>query len=139
MKTLHVTCFLAGLILITACGSRNDVEQTYEGTLPAADGPGIRYTLTVRHQEHSGDGTFSLDMTYLEAENGKDATYTYTGRRYTQRGIPGDDNATVWQLVSEDGDDIFNFLVEDSLTITLLNMDFQKNDTELNYSLTLVE
>lgn len=139
MRTLHITAIIACLILISACGSRNEVVQKYEGLLPAADCPGIRYTLTVRHQEHSGDGTFSLDMTYLEAEDGKDATFTYTGRRYTQRGIPGDDNATVWQLVTDDGEDTFNFLVEDSLTITLLNRDFQKSDTGLNYSLTLTE
>ena len=54
-------------------------ERTYEGVLPAADTPGIRYTLTVRNREYSGDGTFVLAMTYLEAGNGKDETVTYTG------------------------------------------------------------
>ena len=33
---------------------------TYEGELPCADCPGIRYDLTIRSREHSGDGTFSL-------------------------------------------------------------------------------
>ena len=84
-------------------------ERTYEGVLPAADTPGIRYTLTVRNREYSGDGTFVLAMTYLEAENGKDETVTYTGRRFTQRGSADDKDAVVWQLVADDGT-VFNFL-----------------------------
>ncbi len=110
---------------------------TYEGLLPAASCPGIRYELTIRSREHSGDGTFSLTTTYLEAENGQDRSFTYTGRRFTQRGIPGDDNATVWQLIADEGGDIFNFLREDEKTLTLLNEQLEKNDTDLNYSLKL--
>lgn len=57
----------------------NWVEGHYTGVLPAADCPGIRYRLYVRHREHSGDGQFYLQLTYLEADNGKDAVYTYMG------------------------------------------------------------
>ena len=96
-------------------------ERTYEGVLPAADTPGIRYTLTVRNREYSGDGTFVLAMTYLEAENGKDETVTYTGRRFTQRGSADDKDAVVWQLVADDGT-VFNFLVsKEGTSLTLLN------------------
>lgn len=113
---------------------------TYEGLLPAADCPGIRYKLTIKHREHSGDGTFVLDQTYLEAEDGKDITFTATGRRYTLRGDATDKNATVWQLKSDDDDEIFNFLVEDGgEKLTLLNQDFQKADSDLNYSITRVK
>ena len=45
-----------------------EMLRTYEGLLPAADGPGIRYELTLENREHSGDGTYRLAMTYLEAE-----------------------------------------------------------------------
>ena len=111
-------------------------ELHYEGILPAADCPGIRYTLTLRHREHSGDGTFQLQMTYLEAEDGKDVTFSYTGRRLTLRGIPSDADATVWQLLVDGKEkEVFNFLCEDDQTLTLLNKDFEKNDSQLNYSL----
>ena len=114
-------------------------SHTYEGLLPAASGPGIRYSLTVRSRQHSGDGTFSLTMTYIEAEDGKDQSFSYTGKRFTQRGIPGDNDATVWQLVTDDKKDIFNFLYDDEQTLTLLNDKFEKSSSGLNYTLKLVE
>lgn len=109
--------------------------SVYEGLLPAASGPGIEYRLTISHMEHSGDGTFELTLTYKEAENGEDKAFVYTGKRFTQRGIPDDDNATVWQCISEDGKQTFNFLCEDENTITLLNDKFERAQSQLNYSL----
>ena len=51
-------------------------------------------------------------MTYLEAENGKDAVYNYMGKRNTQRGIPANPDAIVWQLLPDNGKNIFNFLYD---------------------------
>lgn len=113
--------------------------HSYEGLLPAASCPGIEYSLTIRNRQHSGDGTFMLTLNYKEAENGEDQAFTYTGKRLTLRGIPGDDNATVWQCTTDDGKQTFNFLCEDEKTLTLLNDKFEKPRTELNYSLTKVE
>lgn len=115
--------------------------QSYEGFLPAASCPGIEYQLTIRNREHSGDGTFQLILTHKEAENGEDRTFTYNGKRLTMRGIPGDDNATVWQCITDDNDNhkIFNFLREDANTLILLNDKCEKSQDSLNYSLKLVE
>lgn len=99
------------------------------------------HQISARHTQpkHSGDGTFLLRLTYLEAENGKDAVYTYVGRRYTQRGIPSDKDAVVWQLVADRDEDVYNFLCDkDAQTLTLLNRDFEKNESGLNYSLTKI-
>lgn len=109
--------------------------HSYKGVLPAESCPGIEYLLTIRNREHSGDGTFTLSLTYKEAENGKDKTFTYTGKRYTQRGITDDDNATVWQCISEDGKHIFNFLRIDEKKILLLNDKFEKIQDGQNYML----
>lgn len=118
----------------------NLVEEHYEGVLPAADCPGIGYQLYVRHREHSGDGQFFLQLTYIEADNGKDAIYTYTGRRYTMRGIPADNDATVWQLVSDNGKNVFNFLYgADGQMLTLLNDSFEMPESESDYSLKKVD
>ena len=115
-------------------------ETHYEGVLPAADCPGIEYRLTIRHREHSGDGSFWLQLTYLEAQNGKNMTYAYTGKRITQRGIPSDANAIVWQLVPDQEEYVYNFLCEkDGQLLTLLNGDFERNSSELNYTLKRIE
>ncbi len=110
-------------------------ELHYEGVLPAASCCGIKYQLSIKHRAHSGDGTFHLLMTYLEAENGKDVTFTFAGNRNTQRGTPFDKDATVWQLIDNDKKEIFNFLYVDENTLTLLNDQFEKSRTKLNYSL----
>lgn len=115
-------------------------ESRYEGILPAADCPGIRYQLALRHRQHSGDGSFLLRLTYLEAENGQDVAFVYTGKRLTQRGTPEDLDATVWQLIADQGEDIYNFLQEkDGQSLTLLNRDFKKSQSPLNYTLKRVE
>lgn len=114
-------------------------QTTYQGLLPAASGPGIVYQLTIRSREHSGDGTFKLTLTYKEADNGKDKNFTYQGKRFTQRGIPGDNDATVWQCISDEGNETFNFLKENETTLTLLDQDFKRPQTSLNYSLTRKE
>lgn len=113
--------------------------HSYEGLLPAASCPGIEYKLTIRNLEHSGDGTFQLTLTYKEAANGKDRTITYNGKRLTMRGIPGDDNATVWQCIADDNNKVFNFLREDANTLTLLNNKCERSPSDLNYSLKRVE
>lgn len=113
--------------------------HSYEGLLPAASCTGIEYKLTIRSREHSGDGTFRLTLTYKEAENGEDRTFTYNGKRFTLRGIPGNDNATVWQCIADDNNQAFNFLREDASTLTLLNDKCERAQTSLNHSLKLVE
>ena len=114
----------------------NWVEEHYTGVLPAADCAGIDYQLYVRHREYSGDGQFLLQLTYMGADNGKDAIYTYMGKRFTLRGIPANNDATVWQLVSDNGENTFNFLYgTDGLTLTLLNNRFETPKSELDYSL----
>lgn len=109
--------------------------RTYSGLLPAASGPGIHYLLTIRNREYGGDGMFMLIMTYLEAKNGEDESFEYIGKRYTLRGMAGNNDATVWQLKAEDGT-IFNFLYDSNEnTLTLLNDNLEKAETTLNYTL----
>lgn len=124
----------------SASAALGEMQQaTYQGLLPAASGPGIVYQLTIYSRKHSGDGTFKLTLTYKEADNGKDKSFTYQGKRFTQRGIPGDNDATVWQCISDEENETFNFLKENETTLTLLDQDFKKPQTSLNYSLTRKE
>lgn len=116
------------------------IEERFEGVLPAASCPGIRYSLTVRHREHSGDGAYHLAMTYLEAENGKDVTFESVGRRLTQRGTPDDANATVWQLIDDNGKIQANFRFDSKeQTLTMLRADGMRIPSSLNYTLKRVD
>ena len=131
-----------GKLISKQCQSDNNPQLgawqnlRYEGILPAADCPGIKYQLHIRHREHSGDGHFLLRMTYLEAEDGKDAVYNHMGRRYTQRGIPTNPDAVVWQLVTDNGKDTYNFLYDaQKQTLTLLDRQLKPINTGLNYTL----
>lgn len=119
-------------------GTGSDWPATrYEGLLPAADCPGIIFRLCVRQSENGGDGRFSLDLTYLEAEDGKDVSYNVEGRLFTLRGTPENDDAVVWQLVSDgDGGDAYNFLLSaDGDSVTLLDAELRTINSGLNYTL----
>ena len=90
-----------------ADGLGNWLTERFEGTAA-----GARYQLAVRHREHSGDGHFLLHLTPAQTEAGNDTTLIYTGRRYTQRGTATDADATVWQLVADDGVTLYDFIPE---------------------------
>ena len=115
-----------------------EMLRTYEGLVPAADGPGIRYELTLENREHSGDGTYRLAMTYLEAENGRDTTFFSSGRWGTLRGTDDDPDATVYQLnIGDTTLEQINFLsYPDSLI--MLGADMKRAESKLNYTLKLV-
>lgn len=110
------------------------VSETYKGTLPAASCPGIEYTITIYHQQHSGDGVFHAQLKYLEAENGQDQCFDVYGRQYTLRGNASDSNSMVIQLVSFRGDDIMNFLKGEN-KLTMLDQELNRIESGLNYTL----
>lgn len=94
----------------------------YEGILPAASGDGRTCVkLTIESREHSGDGTFTLERFYSEADACRREVSVRRGRRYTLRGIPENADATVWQLVTEEGDETINLLKGGGDTLTLLD------------------
>ena len=43
-------------------------EEIFTGTLPAADGPGVDYVLTLGAATDGVDTIYTLDMTYLDAD-----------------------------------------------------------------------
>lgn len=135
-----------GKLLFKQAQSDNDtnlgvwINEHYEGILPAADCPGIKYQLYVRHREYSGDGNFLLRITYLEAEDGNDAVYNYIGKRTTQRGIPTNPDAIVWQLSPDNDNCTYNFLYDaKKLTLTLLDKLFEPIKSKLNYTLKKID
>ena len=73
----------------------------------------------------------------LEAENGKDKTFSSTGKRKVKHGTPSNSEAIVYELIPSDGDMAFYFQAEGD-SLTLLNQELQKAASDLNYTLILV-
>lgn len=92
--------------------------KTFEGVLPA-QGKGLRYTLTVKIQEKSDNGTYELLKTYIEGYEGKDLTYTQNGTVKTIHGTKADKNAIVWELTPEKNSEISYYQVENDKVIML--------------------
>lgn len=106
----------------------------YVGTLPAADGPGIEYRLTL-----SKDTTkaFHLEETYLGVEEGKDKTYTYQGRYEESEETVGGKPAKVIKLNLGNGAGQENFAVVNDSVLRMVDKDFNLPVSGLNYDLKL--
>ena len=94
------------------------VQKKYKGTVPAADGPGIVYDLTLFYQQ--------------------DQTFTSTGKRQVKKGTPADASAIIYELIPSDGSMVFYFQAEGD-SLTMLNQELQKAASDLNYTLKLVQ
>lgn len=103
----------------------------YEGTVPAADGPGIRYEIALAQ-----DSTLTVRIaeTYLEANDGKDTTFFYEGKAEEVEAPTLGEGAKGLKLVVNAGE-TFNFWVKNDSTITLVNAEWQANGTEANWDL----
>ena len=67
-------------VIATDSAGVMDISEIYQGTLPAADGPGINYILTLNEEINGKDTLFSLDMIFLDAEGpGKHTSFTSFG------------------------------------------------------------
>lgn len=74
--------------------------------------------LIIAHQTHSGDGTFTLLK--IESNDSVTTHYSYTGKRYTLRGMPGNADATIWQC-RVDSNLQFNYYCVDDTTLIALD------------------
>lgn len=112
----------------------------YEGILPAADGPGIRYVLSVDDISPDGESGYTLVTTYLDAEGkGKNVSFTSQGRRRVIRQNTGNNPKTAYQLTPDDGDSPVYFAVVNDTTLRLVNDSLQEAGSNLNYDIILVK
>ena len=67
---------------MTVAGNDSSAVAVYEGLLPAADGPGIQYVLSVDSVGPDGESGYTLVTTYLDAEGqGKNKSFTSKGKK----------------------------------------------------------
>ena len=129
------------------CDAPKD-DMTYTGVVPAADGPGVRYTLTVDYDHDGLKGDYDLVETYLEADttsvNGikdnvsfkSEGDFTVTekdGKKYLKLVKDAkDSNANA-------SDALFFEVGADNATLTMVNSDLEAAVMPELYTLTLVK
>ena len=68
--------------VMAVAGNDSSAVAVYEGILPAADGPGSQYVLSVDSVGPDGESGYTLVTTYLDAEGpGKNKSFTSKGKK----------------------------------------------------------
>lgn len=112
----------------------------YEGILPAADGSGIEYVLSVDSIGPGGESGFTLVATYLDADGpGKHKTFTTKGKKETVKKTVKKQPKTAYKLTPNDGGSPVYFLVVNDTTLRLVNDSLQESVSNLNYDIVQVK
>ena len=97
-------------------------EEIFTGTLPAADGPGIDYILTLGAATDGIDTVYTLDMTYLDANGpGKNQTFKSKGKQHTVHKTVNNQPKKGVKLTPDNGDEPMYFLVVNDTTLRMVN------------------
>ncbi len=110
----------------------------YEGLLPDGDEE-LEYQLTIQSVGLNSDGTYTSQTTYSSPNNSKSKTLTDSGKKITLIGIPNDSTAVIYQLVSNQGGENINFIVEGDSALTRVDKEFKRLVTDLKHSIKRVK
>ncbi|AVM53935.1 NlpE-like protein [Bacteroides zoogleoformans] len=125
---------------VTAVAENTAATTIYKGTLPAADGPGVQYVLSLDNLNSAEEGTYTLETTYPEAEgSGKDKSFTSKGKKQVIQKDVNNEKKTAIKLVPDNGDASLYFLIVNDSTLRLVNEELQEAAGELNYDIVLVK
>ena len=117
-----------------------ELTEVYEGTLPAADGPGIQYVLSVDSVGPDGESGYTLVTTYLDAEGqGKNKSFTSKGKKQVIKKTVNNKQKTAYKLTPNDGDAPVYFVVVNDTTLRLVNDSLQEAVSDLNYDIIQVK
>lgn len=97
-------------------------EEIYTGTIPAADGAGINYILTLGTATDGVDTVYTLDMTYLDANGpGMNETFKSKGKQKTIHKTVDKQPKKAIKLTPDNGDEPMYFLVVNDTTLRMVN------------------
>ena len=97
-------------------------EEIFTGTIPAADGPGIDFVLTLGAATDVVDTVYTLDMTYLDAEGpGKHKTFKTKGKQKNVHKVVNNHPKKGVKLTPDNGDQPMYFLVVNDTTLRMVN------------------
>ena len=118
-----------------------EVDEVFTGTIPAADGPGIDYVLTLGITTDGIDTLYTLDMTYLDAAGpGKNKTFTSKGTKKDIHKVVNNKPKKAIKLTPDNGDSPMYFVVVNDTTIRLVNdSTLEESITQTVYDMTKVK
>ena len=126
--------------VMAVAGNDSSAVAVYEGILPAADGPGIDYVLTLNAATDGVDTAYTLDMTYLDAEGqGQNKTFTSKGKQQTVHKVVNKKPVTAVKLTPKDGEAPMYFVIVNDTTLRLVNDSLQEAVSDLNYDIIKVK
>ena len=97
-------------------------EEIFTGTIPAADGPGIDFVLTLGAATDGVDTVYTLDMTYLDANGpGNHQTFKTKGKQHTVHKQVNNQPKKGVKLTPDSGDQPMYFLVVHDTTLRMVN------------------
>ena len=126
--------------VMTVAANDSSAVAVYEGILPAADGPGIDYVLTLNAATDGVDTTYTLDMTYLDAEGqGKNKTFSSKGKQQTIQKVVNKKPTKAVKLTPNNGEAPMYFVIVNDTTLRLVNDSLQEAVSDLNYDIIKVK
>ena len=113
-----------------------DITEIYRGTLPAADGPGIDYILTLNEEIKGMDTIFTLDMIYLDAEGpGKNLAFNTKGKQQKIEKKVRDHSKKAVKLTPDTGEAPMYFLIVNDTTLRMANDSLMEITTDTSYDI----
>ena len=126
--------------VMAVAGNDSSAVAVYEGILPAADGPGIQYVLSVDSVGPDGECGYTLVTTYLDAAGqGQDKTFTSKGKSKLIQKDVNNKKKTAYQLTPDNGEAPVYFVVVNDTTLRLVNDSLQEAVSDLNYDIIQVK
>lgn len=114
--------------------------EIYQGTLPAADGPGINYVLALNAIINGSDTVYTLDMTYLDAEGpGKNQTFTSKGKQERFAKTVDKQTKRAIKLTPDNGEAPTFLIIVNDTTLRLVNENLEEMESNLNYDIVKVK
>lgn len=107
---------------LTVVANDSSAVAVFEGVLPAADGPGIEYVLSVDSIGPDGESGYTLVTTYLDADGkGKNKRFKSKGKKKIIRKKMNDKEKTAYKLTPDNGEAPIYFVVVNDTTLRLVN------------------
>lgn len=99
-----------------------DEGWVFEGTVPATKTtPAANYLLTLNALENAGDTVYTMDITWLGADNGKDKVVTSKGMKKEVSKVVKNQPKKVIKLTPADGSAPMYLVVVNDTTLRMVN------------------
>lgn len=117
-----------------------ELTEVYEGTLPAAKGPGIDYVLTLNAATDGVDTVYTLDMTYLDPmDKSKNKVVSTKGKQQAIQKVVNKAPKKAVKLTPSNGEPPMYFVIVNDTTLRMVNDSLQETVSDLNYDIIKVK